>query len=154
MQAPLEGIHQDLHKIFWLIRISARSSYKDLYKVLAQGSFAGLRILTKTCTRSCKDLLEDFPCNWILTGSSYNHLIFLEPNVHTCPQDIFLYLITWLAFHYWYPSNCSSSFLDAGFLSHVRDAKQLEVGYTTVIVATQSEVWQINALSCQPPQCP
>ena len=39
---------------------------------------------------------------------------FLEPNVHTCPQNILLYLVTCLAFHYWYPSNCSSCFLDTG----------------------------------------
>ena len=144
LQGPVRGFHKDLCKIFLQgplqdlgTRLFCRSenSHKDLYKIM-QGPLGGFHLQL--------DLDKIF----------LQPPDFLEHNVHTCPQDIFLYLITWLAFHYWYASNCSSSFLDAGVLSHVRDAKRLGVGYTTVIVATQSEVWQINALSCQPPQCP
>ena len=64
---------------------------------------------------------------------------FLEPNVHTCPQNILLYLVTCLAFHCWYPSNCSSCFLDTGVLSHVRD------DWTWLPIRDAPRIWYAEA---------
>ena len=110
LQGPVRGFHKDLCKIFLQgplqdlgTRLFCRSenSHKDLYKIM-QGPLGGFHLQL--------DLDKIF----------LQPPDFLEHNVHTCPQDIFLYLITWLAFHYWYASNCSSSFLDARVKSRSR----------------------------------
>ena len=160
MQAPLKGIHQDLHKIF--SQGPVRGFHQDLCKIFLQGPLQdlGTRLFCRS-ENSHKDLYKIMqgPLRGFPLQLDFNR-IFLQPPYFSWTQRAHMYTRHLPLPHYLtclsllIPIKLQQLFLDAGFLSHVRDAKQLEVGYTTVVVATQSEVWQINALSCQPPQCP